>query len=361
MRTRFARVFCACGGWRRAGVLLGVLVGLQSSPVVAQTGAVQLVVQEPWHTAFAGRDVVLHAVVTAATAREVRVSWRLSADGRTLQRGESALGVTAGVPAVVPIALRLPALNAGVSRALDLDVSVAGGGTPLAEAKCRHALQVFAEQAFAERVSWLRDIKLRVFDPEARTAALLTAAEVPFASVSSVDALATLEDGTLLIGEGVSFEDYRGLWAQLVARAAAGVRVLVLAPSAGNAALPGAAGSELASPCAVAWRRADIILELDKRLDATGWAPDGVLPAHGLALEAERGGVNVVVRAGAADWTWLDMRFAPAGRLIVCGFKVIEAWEASPTPRYLLLRLLEAVQEPDHEKRGEHDEYKDER
>jgi hypothetical protein len=33
------------------------------------------------------------------------------------------------------------------------------------------------------------------------------------------------------------------------------------------------------------------------------------------------------------------------GRLVVCGFSLVGSWDASPTPRYLLRRILEQFDE----------------
>ncbi|MCE9614282.1 MAG: hypothetical protein K8T26_08400 [Lentisphaerae bacterium] len=349
-------------GRRRGHVMaclrLAVLAGVCVRPASAQTGAVQVVLQEPWRAVFAGQEVTVHALIASDATRALRTRWRLSAEGRTLQRGDVASDLAPGASVAVPIALRMPDLNAGVSRDVVLEIQVAGdggGGAPGAAA-FRESFHVFSEDPFANRTEWLRGLKLAVFDPEHRTAEVLAAAGVPFDRLPSVDALAGLEDVTLLIGEGVSFDACRGLWEQVTARAAAGGRVLVLAPGGGTVPVPGAAGCPLVSPSAMAWRRADIISDLDKRLDAIGWPPTGVLPAQSFVLQAERGAVTFAVQQGASAWTWLDLRYVPAGRLVVCGFPVMTSWEHGPTPRYLLVHLLEYVQEHDRTQQGDLDE-----
>ena len=72
----------------------------------------------------------------------------------------------------------------------------------------------------------------------------------------------------------------------------------------------------------------------------------------------QEGKVVAEVLPGSKGWPWLAVEFplipAPlpkgereksGGRLIVCGFAIIGAWEASPTPRYLLARILEQFEE----------------
>jgi hypothetical protein len=67
--------------------------------------------------------------------------------------------------------------------------------------------------------------------------------------------------------------------------------------------------------------------------------------ASTLALKAEDGAVVAEVGSGADGWPWLEAEYPTrTGRLIVCGFALFgKAWDAGPTPRYLLARLLEVT------------------
>ena len=59
-------------------------------------------------------------------------------------------------------------------------------------------------------------------------------------------------------------------------------------------------------------------------------------------LVGERGTVNVEVTDGQG-WPWVEMEYEGGGRLIICGFAMIEQWESTPAPRFLLARMLEYV------------------
>jgi hypothetical protein len=118
--------------------------------------------------------------------------------------------------------------------------------------------------------------------------------------------------------------------------------VLCLAPADGQFAFP---GTEADSPNAarLCFRRNDVIVELDKRLDSDRWPPDGKTFDAGLEVASNRGRVSLVVTESPQTWPWLDVVYPCGGRLIVCSFRVVQCWQAGPTPRYLLARILEEI------------------
>ncbi len=59
-------------------------------------------------------------------------------------------------------------------------------------------------------------------------------------------------------------------------------------------------------------------------------------------VDSDRGQVVARVVEGDAGWPWLEVGFsAKRGKLIVCGFGLVKKWDAGPTPRFLLARLLD--------------------
>ena len=82
-----------------------------------------------------------------------------------------------------------------------------------------------------------------------------------------------LKEGGVIVVEGVSFKDEKGLGETLVKLASGGLSVLILAPSAGEVAIPGIGGP--AGGLEELTFRRDIVRTLDKRLDSDGWPPDG--------------------------------------------------------------------------------------
>jgi len=158
--------------------------------------------------------------------------------------------------------------------------------------------------------------------------------------------VAALDEGVLIVGEGVSWASQRALPSLALELAGQGVAVLALAPGEGSLPLPGGDVEDAPVPESMRLRRADVITELDKRLDAVAWPPDGTLQASGLLITAERGRVVCRFVEGARGWPWFECHFdAPRARFLMCGFPVVKQWEGGPTPRYLLARMLERLAE----------------
>src|SRR5690606_3586633 len=121
-----------------------------------------------------------------------------------------------------------------------------------------------------------------------------------------------------------------------------------LAPGEGTLTIPGLGGDAQRGqtvPGELRFARHQIITELDRRLDSQAWFGAGpMVPARGLIVEGRRGSVEAVGSEESQAGPWLGVCFAePSVVLIVCGFRIIECWANGSTPRFLLIRLLEAV------------------
>jgi len=307
---------------------------------------------EGWSGLFGGARADLHFVVTARRPFRGRVGWSLAYEQRALLRRESALAVDPGKDERVRIRLDVPAVKEGVVMPLTLSIALSAPGAEVAEASLEKRLWVFPRDPFAGRRAWLRTLSIHLFDPEETTGPVLKAMEVPYAETTNPESMRALERGLIVIGEGVSFDDYRGLPEIVCQAAARGVPVLCLAPSGGDFPIPGTEAVDLPAPSRIVLRRLDVIAELDKRLDATAWPPDGRVLASSLAVTGERRIVAARVAEDEKGWPWLEVRCAAKrGKLIVCGFGIIGKWEAGPTPRFLFARLLEYLNADDREGR----------
>lgn len=317
------------------GFLL-VCTAIQAAPKLS------MVIQEPWNDVFGGKEVVSHVLIVAREAAQGRVVWCYSAGDKTIARQEREISVAPGRPVSEEVRLPVPEVKEGVILNTTLSVSVIENGASQATATLEKTLWVFPPDPFAGRTEWLKKLDLRLLDPEKRTADSFEKAGIPFQRVANMEALAEVKNGIIIVGEGISFNDFKGLPSLLFKAAARGASVLCLAPSGGTLSLPGTGESELPVPRSMKFDRNKIITSLDKRLDAVAWPPDGVIAVSTMALRSARGAVVGEVEKGGANWSWLEMSFNDSrGMFILCHFAIVEKWETGPAPRYLLAGILE--------------------
>jgi hypothetical protein len=336
--------------WLRAAsvILAGAAPGLATLVQVAQVarGADDKAIIEPeekWANVFGGRPVDFHFAVKTPKAFTGRAEWHLNvADVRKIASDKKEIKARPDQPAKLAIRLPVPPVKDGVIQGAKLHVAIFADGKEKPEAVLVKLLWIFPENPFADRSRWLKDLKIVLFDPEKKTAEVFKQTNVPFEQRPNVAGLGEIKEGTLIVGEGVSFKQFPDLPETLTRAAAGGVNVLCLAPADGTLTIPGV-DVKAPAPTSLVWKRQTIIQEFDDRLDAQDWS-GGKPVGSSIAVQALEGRVVGVVSRNAAGWPWLEARFAPAkGKLVICGFGMIERWQASPTPRFLLARLLETL------------------
>ncbi|MHB9132814.1 MAG: hypothetical protein ACYDBB_17230 [Armatimonadota bacterium] len=332
---------------RRDALIIFMLLtclGLVSmaTPLLANDAGCTISTQEAWTTVFGGDEYRSHMLISCPEARAVRASWVLSAAGHAIARGESPLTLAANVPATVEVRATMPPVKEGAVVAAELKVTVTEDGKDAPLATLQHPLWVYPKDPFALRTKWLAAQHITLFDPEKHTAKRFDDAKIPYTMLANIDAMGELTEGTLIVGEGVSFDEYPGLMDNLLKAVAAGRPVLCLAPKSGSFPLPGADDTEGPIPDRLLLGRSSMITMLDKRLDARIWAGGVRVTASSLRIRAEGGAVKAELMTNNDGWSWLEMRFPRAGgRLVLCGFGIIDHWAAGPTPRFLLANILE--------------------
>ena len=312
-----------------------------SQAIVDQGNEIRITSREKWSTVFGDSKVTLRFDVTSQEPFDGVFRWSFSANGRTIDAGESAVDAAAGHPAKAEVPLRIPTVKDGVIFETQLSVSVTARGQREEIVTLRRPITIFPRNPFFQRSSWLQELSISLFDPEEKTAEVFQSAEIPFKRIRNVATLDGLEEGLLVVGEGVSLLRNRSLSELLTAVAARGVPVLCLAPRDGKLALPIAEDEARSLPRSVVFRGTDVITELDKRLDARQWMSGGDVAASRINLRSDRGRVVGEVSDAPRGWPWIEVRFGDNSSLVYCGFGVIRRWDDGPTPRFLLARLFE--------------------
>lgn len=260
---------------------------------------------EPWGAMFAEEHAVFHV-----QSEETPAGWSLALSGAVMARGET--------PAIEQT---FPPLRDGVAVEGVLTAATSQGRT-------NKTLWLFSRKPDMPSIE-----NLLVFDPIGTTADLLESNGIPFQIVSTVDELAKVAGGIVIVGEGILLDEYKGLADSLYGAASRGARILWLAPAGGRMGLPN-------GQPALDFQHATVVTATDKRLKPEDWRERKAV-ASSFQLVGDRRMVEMEwVSTADEGWCWMDARWPNGGRLMICGLSISESWEDNPAPRYLLARWL---------------------
>ena len=325
-------------------LLAGLLGSALSPPARAEAPKCSIQYREQVTAFFPDSDAHFHFDIETPDEVAGTLTWVLVANGRVLASGEADARPAPDKPATLSIERRLPSLNAGVAFPLQLKVAFRSTDekTPLGEVV--QDIWLLSENPFIDRQKWLESLEIQLFDPPGDTAAALEKLDVPFKQLHNADAIEELSQGTVIVGEGTSLNDYPSLAKALPALAMRGVNVVCLAASDGEVLLPLQAKDDNRAADQFSLRRIDVVGQLDKRLRSPRWVPDESVELRELSLSTAQSQTRGEIVEAGKGWPWLEMHFSqPSGRFVYCGFGLIKVWDQSPVPRYLLASLLEAL------------------
>lgn len=332
-----------------------VIFGIAAAPSMAGQPPVAFDGWDGSSNVFGGRRTEFVVLSSIQSPWQGRLGWSLAIDRRVIARGERAVDFDRRGPSHAVIAIDVPEVKQGVVLQAELSVGLFATGKAEPVDTMKWTLWIFPDDPFAGRRQWLEELHIHLFDPPGNTRRVFEQMEIPFLELGNVESAGDRNRGILVIGEGISLDEYRGLAAIMVQSATRGTDVLCLAPADGLIVLPGTEEDDLPQPGRLVLRRTDVIRELDKRLD-----PKGLLPGTSLVLGSDRNRLVAEVTHDDTGWAWLEATYpVKQGRLVVCSFGMIENWDAGPTPRFLFARLLEYVSTNNHPSlsRGENDDH----
>jgi hypothetical protein len=324
-----------------------VCIGI-CGPVVGHEAAVTAQAQTVRANFFADEEISFTLELTATQAVDGLASWQLMMQHRTLMRGDARVKITPRKLASVSFPLRMPHLNQGVIEKIVLAVGFSQAGDAGSATIFEQDLWVFASDPFVDRTQWLEELGLQLFDPPGQTAQVFESAEIPFRRIHTTAALDAIEEGIVVVGEGISLRKRATLAETLLSLAATGRDVLWFAPEEGDFEFPGGEDFPGITPKQLLLSGSNMIEKLDKRLDSNTWADPEQAKSVGLQLVARRNRAYLEISSSNQGWTWLQTDFGePGGQMILSGFCIADCWDLSPTPRFLLARLLEQFDNPD--------------
>jgi hypothetical protein len=299
--------------------------------------AIELTPRNEPSAVFGDSEATFTYAITLKGRFNGALTWLHSAGQRTIARGE----IPVADAREVSVRLKIPPVREAVALETTLTASLQQREGGAAVASHSRRIWIFPRDPFGGRRRWLEALEIRLFDPQGETREAFHSMSIPMQEVRNPAALAHVERGVLIIGEGVSWRDHRALGEMLPAVAAKGVSVLCLAPADGAFILPGTREAERPAPRSISLRREELIRKYHKRLDTAAWTSRGELIASRMGVTGDRRQVTVEVAANEAGWPWLELDYSGQGKWIVCGFGVIEHWEASPNARFFLAALLD--------------------
>ncbi|PQO25276.1 hypothetical protein C5Y96_25570 [Blastopirellula marina] len=290
---------------------------------------------------FGAQQGALAYRCVSAEALQGKVLWQYAAGARTLARGEDTLQLAAGRPGVFELPIEFPPVREGVVLATRMVITIVDGNNePLATYE--QPIWLFPEDPYTDRREWLAGLDIHLYDPEDATAKCFEEAKIPYTRITNSNVLTDFEGGLLIVGSRTSLRKNRGLTDNLMKLAQRGVRVVCIAPVDGE--FPWPTREEYPELVAVQFSSKQAIGDLDKRLnpdfDSLADPPQSV---NRVTLESHRGQLRVHLAEASDGWPWWEVRFNNDGTCILCCFDLIQHWDSSPTPRFLLARLLEKL------------------
>ena len=298
---------------------------------------------EPETAYFAGRPASVSFDFTSDLTGKATLAWSLNSFRATIARGELPVELQAGEAAKVGWKMDLPDVKAGtvVSATLHLRLQPQDQSPPFEFVDHRIELSICSPDAIALQMEWLKSLDLVLFDPTQQTADAFQRTGIPYRTADDPQC-SGLSSGLIVYGEGIDPRQLNAVWKAAVEAATAGRRVIVLTSPGATVPTEGLITSSTDSIQSVALKKRDeAIGELDRRFVATAWPKSEHQVTSSLELVAHGDQPLVVFREETKGWQFLQVQYRTGGRLIWLGWDTVDSWDATPLPRYLLLKLLE--------------------
>lgn len=306
----------------------------EESVVSIQTGSQQ-------SDFFGGQQGTLSYQFISKEPVQGKLLWQYAAGARTLARGEDTLQLAPGRPGVFELPIEFPPVREGVVFATRMVISIVDGNNePLATYE--QPIWLFPEDPYADRRQWVEGLDIHLYDPEDATVECFEEAKIPYTRITNSNVLTEFEGAILIVGSGTSLSKNRGLTDNLMKLAQRGVRVICIAPVDGE--FPWPTREEFPELAGMQFSSKQAIRDLDKRLSPNfDSLADPAEARNTVTLESRRGQLRVNLAEAPEGWPWWQVRFDNDGTCILCCFDLIQHWNSSPTPRYMLAALLEKL------------------
>lgn len=345
------------------------LLAVMSATTSAQTESPVDAVVRPihrWTNIVAGEEVSVDFRMPDTVSSGTTIGWSVFLENAVIRRSESMVRDDSKSGRLLTISFKVPEGDSRTQLTISVFVSVNGQDIRAAE------FFVYPTDPFRQRIDLPESEKLIVFDPSGNTAARLKSSNISFRAERRVDALNDLQEGIIIVGEGTSFRQYRGLGPILRAAASRGVRVLCLSPAAGAIPLSepvksasasvkesegdgssiqkpdesGGSPQDVAALRKLECRQSDVLHDFDRHLDAFAWRGVSSMSDTSLQITGKSGSTSMEFSDTPGGWLWVDAEYVGGGRIVCTSLQMIRHWESGPGPRHAFWNCLSRIATP---------------
>ncbi len=271
---------------------------------------------------YANREIVLNIRTDGLAGRNF--SWNVRYSGLTIAAAELAVPETGAVE----IKFTFPEIKEGVSATAEL-VCVSG------DKKLQKNLFFFAPNPFAFRKKVLEKNKIGLWSPSGDDTAKKLFESLGVATVDVAN-FADFKE-RLLVVVGIDFSNFSGLEKDIGGICSSGSNILIINPAGGALPLKTETFKNML------FSRNEKILEFDKKFDPEKWG-DSLPNEKSLGLAPSDSAAALNVADNRNGFTFMSAKIGK-GELVVCSWDIFGKAEKSPTPLYLLEKLIAGIKQ----------------
>ncbi len=275
-------------------------------------------------------------------APKAKVSWKLKKSHRTLAQG------TAERTDKDELKIEFSLTGIEVNAVIELTLELTSGDRFVYE-----PVYLYPAEPFKNQQKLLEQANLYLFDPVGDTLEVFEAASIPFQKLDSLDSAEAIEEGLVIVGEGLAIEENEDFFATLAPLLEKGISVCFLAPDDEESESTSISMPE-APQQRVVLRRQDITKQFDERFDTNFWSAQNSV-SHAWQLSRNANTILLEKSDPASGWCWIEIEYPNVtsaakkkATLVVCGLGIVNRWNSGPMPRHLLLKMIQTYSNKKH-------------
>jgi hypothetical protein len=341
------RLWCFVFGSRRQPSVAILILCIVAAPLFAASSAeagppstAALRFLPPGTAPFPGTSCPFELVASHEQEKGATIIWETLTENVVQARGTIAVPIDSANEQRFTIPFSVPAIEDHAWAHGILRAQLLTADETFALASTAYSFPMLGGNPFASRKTELTRMDIVVFDPAGDTVEALRSVEVPHRVARTLEAALAMNPGLLLIGEGLSLNDYRDGARWLSSSDALSVPSLFLAPSGGKASLP------LRFPSERGWIRARLenrhfALMMDKRFGPSAWGEANIPVRGGFTIMCSNPDSFSAEFRDEPGWAWIELETADGVRASLSAFDVIGRWNRTPVSRWMLWEMLQ--------------------